>query len=139
MSDSGVLVYVPGGGSLSEERTVVWVDRDGAAEPIATIPTGDYGRPRISPDGGRLLILADGDLWIYDIASGRRSAVTIDGMINDYTAWSPDGSQVAYSSSRGGTNGAWIQPADGSGEAQQLMEGSGGSVDVDSWSPTLAM
>ena len=135
VSDSGVLVYVPGGGSLSEERTVVWVDRDGAAEPIATIPTGDYGRPRISPDGGRLLILADGDLWIYDIASGRRSAVTIDGMINDYTAWSPDGSQVAYSSSRGGTNGAWIQPADGSGEAQQLMEGSGGSVDVDSWSP----
>ena len=136
VSDSGVLVYVPGGGSLSEERTVVWVDRDGDAEPIANIPTGGYGRPRISPDGDRLLIRADDDLWIYDIANGRRDAVTIDGTTGDYTAWSPDGSQVAYSSSRsGGVMEAWIQPADGSGEAKQLTTDSDGSVHVDSWSP----
>ena len=101
-SDSGTLVYVPGSGGLSAERTAVWVDRKGVATSIATIPTGGYGRPRISPDGGRLLIWADEDLWNYEIASGRRSAVTTDGLTNDYTAWSLDGSQVAYSSSRSG-------------------------------------
>ena len=134
-SDSGTLVYVPLGEGLSAELTAVWVDRDGYAEPIATIPTGGYGRPRISSDGERLLIRADDNLWIYDIASGRRDAVTIDGSTGDYTAWSPDGSQVAYTSSRSGGNEAWLQSADGSGEAQQLTADSDGNVHVDSWSP----
>ena len=134
-SDSGTLVYVPVIGGLSAQRTVVWVDRKGVAESIGTIPIGGYGKPRLSPDGERLLIWADDDLWIYDIASGRRSAVTTDGMTVDSTAWNPDGSQVAYTSSRSGTEEAWTQPADGSSEAQQLTTGVEGGVHVDSWSP----
>ena len=134
-SDSGTLVYVPVIGGLSAQRTAVWVDRRGVAESIATIPTGGYGKPRLSPDGERLLIWADGDLWIYDIASGRRDAFTTDGMTIDYTAWSPDGTQVAYSSSRSGAIEAWIQPADGSAEAKQLTKDSDGDLHVDSWSP----
>ena len=132
-SDSGSLVYVPAGGLAAE--VTVWVDRNGLAEPIETIPTGNYGNPRLSPDGGRLLTVADGDLWIYDIASGRRSAITTDGMTSDfYFAWSPDGSQVAYASSRSGNFEVWIQPADGSGEPEQVTQ-LGGNVEVDSWSP----
>ena len=79
---------------------------------------------------------ADGDLWIYDLASGRRSAITTDALTAaNYFAWSPDGSQVAYSSTRSGTGEVWVQAADGSGEPQQLTEFGGASTDVESWSP----
>lgn len=135
VSPLGTLVYLSGD-ALTNVRTLIWVDRSGGSEPIPSIPPGNYGNPRLSPDGGRVLISADGDAWIYDIATGRRSAVTTDGMTSESNfVWSPDGNQVAYSSSRSGNNEVWIQAADGSGEPQPVTQLGGGSVDVDSWSP----
>ena len=135
VSPDGTLVYVVGGAD-SAVRRFVWVDRDGRSDPIPTIPPGNYGNPRLSPDGGRLLTAADGDLWIYDLSSGRRSDITTDELTAAaYSAWSPDGSQVAYSSTRSGTSEVWLQAADASGEPQQLTQFGGGSTDVESWSP----
>ena len=136
VSPDGTLVYVVGSANSAGVRTLVWVDRNGRSDPIPSIPPGDYGSPRLSPDGGRLLTGADGDLWIYDVASGRRSAITTDELTDGrYFAWSPDGSQVAYTSTRRGTSEVWLQPADGSGEPQQLTQFDGGNTHVESWSP----
>ena len=49
VSESGSLVYIPGGGSPSVENTLVWVDRQGAVEPLAA-PPRPYDDPRLSPD-----------------------------------------------------------------------------------------
>ena len=47
------------------------MDRDGIVDPIETIPEDRYESPRLSPDGGRVLVWTDGDAWIYDLTSGR--------------------------------------------------------------------
>ena len=136
VSPDGTLVYVVGGADSAAVQRFVWADRTGRSDPILTIPPGNFGHPRLSPDGEHLLVGADGDLWIYDMATGRRSAITTDQLTDPrYFAWSPDGSQVAYSSTRSGTSEVWLQPADGSGEPQQLTQFDGGRADVESWSP----
>src|SRR5207248_7786565 len=68
-SNSGSLVYVSG--STQEKRfSLVWVNRNGAEQPLAALPHAYY-HPRISPDGRRVAvaILEQGThVWIYDLA-----------------------------------------------------------------------
>lgn len=54
-SENGTLVYVAGN-NLGAERTLVWVDREGAARPL-TAPPRAYLHLRLSPDGLRLAAL----------------------------------------------------------------------------------
>jgi Tol biopolymer transport system component len=114
------------------------VDRNGVAEPIDTIPPGNYAGPRLSPDGQRVLVMADGDVWIYDMATGRPSRLTRDGMENQaggYAEWDPTGTRIAYSSRRGGGREAnvWIQSVDQSDAPRQLTDLQLGAH-IDSWS-----
>ena len=131
VSDRGTLVYVTVGASL---RSLVWVSRNGAgAVPITSIPAGDYEHPRLSPDGSRVLMTRDGDIWVYDVTSGRSSRLTRDGT-SLMGVWDSSGSRVAYSSATSGNLEAWVEPSDGSGEPRQLTR-LGGQVHVDTWSP----
>ena len=57
VSETGSLVYVTGGDV--ENGTLVWVDRDGREEALAAEP-GSYRHPRISPDGSRVVLYANG-------------------------------------------------------------------------------
>jgi Tol biopolymer transport system component len=138
VSDEGTLVYVPDSAAL---RSFVWVNRLGAsAGPIASIPPAAYDAPRLSPDGARVGTARDGDIWIYDVVSGRSSRLTRE-RVNVMPVWDPAGLQIAYSSGTGATSEAWVARSDGSGEPRQLTQ-LGGQVHVDSWSPdggTLAI
>ena len=133
VSDNGTLFYLAGTTSGS---SLAWVDRAGMVDGLDTIPPKAYLGPRLSPNGERVLVVADGDAWIYDLASGRESPVTTDGSVIRYADWTPSGTEVAYSSSRGslGEN-VWIQPADGSGTARQLTALDDGAVHLESWTP----
>ena len=130
VSATGRLAYVPGGGG-DPRPPLVWVDREGATTPITTVPGGTT--PRLSPDGERVLLEADGDLWIYDAASGRESRVTRDGA-SARGAWDPSGTRVAYSSGTGEGQQVWVAPTDASGEPRQRTDLGDGQVHVDSWS-----
>ncbi|HXG87492.1 MAG TPA: protein kinase [Vicinamibacterales bacterium] len=131
VSDQGTLVYLHGSASL---RSLIWVNRNGAAAArLASIPTGPYEDPRLSPDGRRVLVTKDGDIWVYDVGSGRSSLLTRDGS-SRMGVWDPSGSQVAYSSARSGNLEAWVQSSDGSGPQRKLTDLEG-QVHVDSWSP----
>jgi Tol biopolymer transport system component len=138
VSEQGTLVYLTRGSSL---RSLVWMNRNGAAAgPISPIPPGTYEDPRVSPDGDRVLVTRQDDVWIYDVATGRSSRLTRDGS-SLMGVWDPTGSQIAYSSARTGNLEAWVEPSDGSGPPRQLTN-LGGQVHVDSWSPdgrTLTM
>jgi serine/threonine-protein kinase len=130
VSNEGTLVYLAAQSSL---RSLVWVDRHGGPEPITAIPPGEYSDVRLSPDGGRVLLTRDGDIWVYDLASGRSSRLTRDGT-SQMGVWDPTGSRIAYASARGGNLEAWVQSVDGGEQPRQLTT-LGGQVHVDSWSP----
>jgi Tol biopolymer transport system component len=124
VSRNGALAYVPD--LPSDSLRPVWVRRDGAVGRIDNLAGGTD--PRLSPEGRRLLLEVDNDIWIYDLETGRRNRVTSGGASRP--GWDPTGTKVAYSS--GGD--IWIAPADGNGPARRVTEGQI-SAHVDSWSP----
>ena len=128
---SGTLVYLA---RETNERSLLWVERSGASRPITTIPAANYEDPQLSPDGTRVLITRDADIWVFELASGRGNRVTRDGASLMGT-WDPSGERIAHSSARGGTLEAWLSRADGSGESRQLTKFGTGIVHVDWWSP----
>ena len=133
VSESGSLVYIPGGLS---QRTLVWVDRQGAVEPLAA-PPRVYDDPRLSPDGQRLAVQigpeGNSDIWIYDIPRGTLTRLTFEG--GDIPRWMPDGKRVAFGSRRaGGPENLFWKAADGSGPAEQLTESERRQL-PSSWSP----
>ncbi|MEE8326649.1 MAG: protein kinase [candidate division NC10 bacterium] len=137
VSLDGTLVY--GSGRTGAQNTIVWVDRQGQEE-LLFDEGGQNIDVRISPDSTKVAVdmLAMGDLfrniWIYEIDGGRRTRLTTEG--GAHSVWTPDGTRVAFnhdvSSSSSGLS--WI-PADGSGEAERLFEGSSHQERPDAWSP----
>ena len=118
VSETGTLVYVPGG--RGETTALVWVDRSGQETSLRVDP-GDYLHPRLSPDGRRITLtrIADGgtgDIWIIDTERGTHTRLTVER--TSYTPlWTPDGKRVTFVSNG---NIFW-GPTDGSGEAEPLL------------------
>ena len=118
VSESGSLFYLSGD---IGDQPVVWVDRQGEREPLA-LPPALYRDARISPDETSLAILLDDDIWLYDITRGAMSRLTFTADNNRHF-WTPDGKAIVFDSQRNGTDHVFWQPADGSGEAEQLTTG----------------
>ena len=119
VSSSGLMVYVPG---FESEAQIVLVDRRGTERVLQ--PGGAYyGGPRLSPDGQQLALTiagaVDSEVWIHDIVRGTSSRLTSGGR-NLWPVWSPDGTQVAYASSRAGSTNVYWRRADGAGAEEQL-------------------
>jgi serine/threonine protein kinase/dipeptidyl aminopeptidase/acylaminoacyl peptidase len=95
-SDSGVLVYERG--EAADGATPVWVDRKGRTSPA--VPEGfDNARfPQLSPDGRRLAVIRDGDVWVQDLAGHPPIRLTFDGKETAHFSplWSPDGARIVY-------------------------------------------
>ncbi|TDI44942.1 MAG: serine/threonine-protein kinase [Acidobacteria bacterium] len=117
LSSTGVLVYVA---NLSEETTLAWVDRGGAVEAIVS-PKRGYSFPRLSPDGKRLVVGFEGDLWIHDLLRSSWTRLTFTGTAAR-PAWIPDGTRIVFSSTQEGSSNLYWVAADGSGEAEAMLE-----------------
>ena len=131
-STNGTLVYVPGGESEGGHN-LVWVDRQGAVEPVGTLPGGFYGYPRVSPDGQRLAVTIPPDIWVYDLSRPTLTRLTFEGD-NALLLWTPDGQHVTFRSLRAGVQNIFWKLADGSGEAERLTTGDFRQNST-SWSP----
>jgi Tol biopolymer transport system component len=122
---NGTLFYAAAG-DASAGNQMVWVARDGAVQPIASLPKGPFGTftsPQLSKDGRRVLLVGDADLRIYDLATGRETRVTSDRTVAAMAAWVPGERAVIYSSSRAGSNGVtnvWRQRLDETAAPEQL-------------------
>lgn len=72
-----------------------------------------FRQPALSPDGGTLVFVYDGDLWTVASAGGtaRRLTSTVD---NDSSpVFSPDGKWIAFASSKYGGADVYMMPAEG--------------------------
>ncbi len=88
--------------------------------------------PCISPDGGAIVFVYEGDLWKVSVHGGVASRMTGMEGTEVFPRFSPDGKWLAFSASQDGNLNVYIMPVNG-GDIRQLTFHS--SVDiVDSWS-----
>jgi serine/threonine-protein kinase len=135
VSESGSLLYLPGGIFPNPQRTLVWVDRTGTVKPLP-LPPRPYLSPRVSPDGRRLVFWTQGDrnVWVHDLTRGTTARLTTEGR-NARAIWTRDGTRITYgSSASGGRENIFWKPADGSGPAERLTSSEFNSSAA-SWAP----
>jgi serine/threonine-protein kinase len=94
-SATGTVVYV-GGGISATMGTPVWVDRNGReVGAVTTEPLAGVQHPRLSPDGHRLALIVDGDVWVHDLSGRPPIRLTRDG--SHYAPiWTPDGRNLVF-------------------------------------------
>jgi serine/threonine-protein kinase len=109
----------------TETGGMVWVARDGTAEPVDTTTTGLMVSPALSPDGRYIAVAlgSDGknDIWIKDLVTGSLTKLSLDVENADRPLWSRDGASVIYMGTRDGLRTAWAQRADGSDLPQRVF------------------
>jgi serine/threonine-protein kinase len=119
-SRTGTFVYLSGK-TQGASYPISWLDASGKTAPLVS-SSGNYGVPRLSPDGKRMAYLAAGakgsDVWVYDIDRGTPTQLTFTGGQTYELAWARDSKHLVYGD---GTALWWIR-ADGAGQRQPLLE-----------------
>ena len=121
VASDGSIFYIPRDPS-GAERQLLWVDRAGHAVPMTSAQRA-YDQPRLSPDGKRLLVTVGpvprSDFWMYDIEGDSWTRLTSEAR-NGSGVWSPDGSRIAFASTRSGGFDLYTMPSDGSAPAKRI-------------------
>ena len=101
--------------------------------------------PAWSPDGTRLAVRRDVDIYVSDVTGGsapvRLTTTVVAGVINQMASWSPDGTRIAFMSTRepGNYPSVFVMNADGSGAADLTLKPVGEtgmwSSRAPAWSP----
>jgi serine/threonine-protein kinase len=119
VSGSAWLVYARAASEIAQSR-LAWVDRTGRAQPLQA-PLRAYLRPRLSPDGRRVVTSFGNDIWIYDITRNSLDRFT-NTAFNVFPTWSPDGSRIAFASTVGGTINLFWKPVAAAGAQERLTK-----------------
>jgi serine/threonine-protein kinase len=126
VSATGTLFYVTGGRVGGGSAAMVWVTRDGTVEEIHPGWTEDFSFPRLSPDGTHLAVGINANdetqIWIKQLDRGPLPKLTFAGSLNYRPAWTPDGRSVAFVSDRGDNRDLYLRRADGTGQAELLLD-----------------
>jgi len=89
-------------------------------------PPRVYVYPRISPEGGRVVVQAvdkESDLWVWDLVRLTLTRLTFTPGLDNYPVWHPDGRRLLFSSEREGGRALFSQAADGTGRVERLTSG----------------
>ena len=143
VSDNGTLLYTRGSGTGKQE--LVWVTRDGKAQPVDPDWQGTFSDPSLAPDGRRLAvtllpnvsydsIARTKNIWIKRLDRGPSIKLTLDRMTSSSAAWTPDGRSVTFTSNKTGSFDLWTERADGSTQAAMQLDEKRGLFSP-RWSP----
>jgi dipeptidyl aminopeptidase/acylaminoacyl peptidase len=125
VSENGVLAYQMGRPPGNVQ--LAWFDRSGKQLGVLG-DQADYRNVRLSTDGKRAsVVIIDpqsgrADIWIYEVTSDRRTRFTFDPAEERASAWSPDGSRIAFSSNRQGHFDIYQKDSSGAGSEELLLE-----------------
>jgi len=122
-ANSNVLVYRVQDPPTNFQMT--WFDALGKAGEKVGDP-GGIATPRLSPDGSRVAFdkyvsnFFNGDIWLLDIKRDSSMRFTFGPGSTLFPVWSPDGSEIVFSSNRDGAYNLYRKPVDGA-RAEQLL------------------
>lgn len=140
-ADSGIAVT--GNMMVFSEGTVdqrlTWVDRTGKT--LGTVgPVGTYGLRDISPDDKQIAASRTDattkkqDIWLFDLARGTETRITVDPADDSWPTWSPNGDRIVWMSDRTKKSGLYMKAANGSGQDELLFESVNSKYPMQ-WSP----
>ncbi|MEP7273037.1 MAG: hypothetical protein ABI882_16170, partial [Acidobacteriota bacterium] len=136
VSDTGTLVYDPSG--ASENQQLAWFDRTG--RPLESVGApGTFQFPVLSRDEKRVALeqrdpkTGTPDIYVKDLVRDTTSRLTFDPASDWFVVWSPDGSRIAWASSRGGSHQIYQKLASGAGQEELLLQ-SNSRVTPTDWS-----
>ena len=125
--------WSPDGQSIAFQSTrdgefdiwTVSVDGSGWSEPVRRTPIDGVNArsPVWSPDGRYIAHRQGGDspdIWLLDTETWEGRPFEEHPADEFWSAWSPDGSRLYFTSNRLGTFNVWIKPIDGTAEASQV-------------------
>ena len=121
ISDTGSLIYAPGGVPPPPTNSLVWMDQRGIEQPAAALQFS-FGATRLSPDGQRVAYATAGrefQVYVYDLGRGTNSRLTGEGW-TFYTIWTPDGQRLLFSWGKSTADSLFWQPYDGSSPMERL-------------------
>jgi Tol biopolymer transport system component len=126
--------------SSNSYSQLTWFDSQGKIIGTAGDP-GFVEAPSISPDGTRIAYRQDSqdhsdkDIWVLDVARGSSTRFTFGGSWNDNPMWSPDGTQIVFTSNRAGKFNLYQKPANGAQNEVELLPRTDDDKAPWSWSP----
>ena len=124
-SESGRLVYVPGGDVYTGARRIdiTWVSQDGDRTSLP-LPEGVYGNINLSPDQSKLALTSwtesGSDVWIWDLDQEILGRLTFEGNAST-PIWTRDGRDIVYMKTSA-PFGIWAVASDGTSQPQQILE-----------------
>ncbi|HUA62543.1 MAG TPA: protein kinase, partial [Verrucomicrobiae bacterium] len=122
-SDDGKVVYL----ADTRQRQLAWFDLEGRFLGNIGPPQDVLDAPAISSDGTRLAFSRKepddrSDIFVLDLARDSQTRVTSGPANNLYPVWSPDGTQIAFMSTRDGRESLYARAADASGSDRLLLK-----------------
>jgi Tol biopolymer transport system component len=111
-SDDGKLLVLA---NPPVDSQLSWVDRTGATRGTLSLPPGPWGDAVLSPDDRYAIVSNGDDLWRIEVARSNPLRLTSGGGFHAAPVWSPDGSQIAYTTGGQGAERIDVQSSDGSG------------------------
>ncbi|HXX17653.1 MAG TPA: protein kinase [Candidatus Eremiobacteraceae bacterium] len=133
------VLLVQKGGNVSLSR-LIWFDR--AGKQLGTVGNEQvFANPQLTANGKSLAVdqtdeaSQNTDLWVYDLQTGTPKRLTFNPALDANPVWSPDGSRVVFTSSRGkNAFDLYVKEASGSEEEKAIVESDEDKY-PDSWSP----
>ena len=105
-----------------------WVDRTtrkASRVPVNALDVNALGTPALSPDGRRVAVTLESqnnfDIWIMDLVGGSSTRFTNDAALDAWPVWSPDGTQIVFSSTRKGNPNLYLKPSNGPPGSERLL------------------
>jgi serine/threonine-protein kinase len=127
ISDTGSLIYAPGGVSPDPRNSLVWVDLRGIEQPATALQAAFFA-PRLSPDGQRIAYTTyrrERPVWVYDLGTGTNYKLTSEGR-SSFPIWTPDGKRLLFPWRKSLESNLFWQPYDGSSPMERLATNESG-------------
>jgi Tol biopolymer transport system component len=123
----------------SDTKSILQINADGSGQKTLVSSTQTFGSPAFSPDGKKIAysryatttvnghLVDSPDIFVRSLVDGTTKRIVAHYAQDTDPTWSPDGSRIAFTSSRTGKPQIYTVSASGGGLTQITQEAAGGT------------